>query len=236
MHTASLPCIFWVRPPFSPTPKYARILVKFIIQPDFMTDTQKKPWYKNPFMTIFVIGLPALVVVICIFFIIYAIRVQDSTVRDDWYMDGKMLYQDATRDQLAHDLGIFGIMRFDGDNVSFELRYPSDTLSSGKLRDSTPLEYPKMLAVSISHATDSTKDKDLSIRYVGENRYEGKVTLDETPAKYYLQVSNDGIHNWRLVHVQKLPAKNVAFSPLDSFDEERQVLPDQRDLRPAQNQ
>ncbi|WP_370688549.1 FixH family protein [Moraxella nasibovis] len=192
---------------------------------------QQEPWYKNPFMTVFVVGLPVLVVAVCIFFIVWSIRIQDSTVRDDWYMDGKTLYQDATRDKLAHDLGVFGVMRFDGEAVRFELNYPKNTLDTGTLRDGTPLTYPKSLAVSISHATDSSKDRDFTIKHIGENVYAGKVSLDATDAKYYLQVSNDGIHNWRLRHAQKLPAQNVVLSPLSSFDEGASTLPDQRDKR-----
>lgn len=196
----------------------------------------KEAWYKNPFMTVFVVGLPVFVVAVCIFFIVYSIKIQDSTVRDDWYMDGKTLYQDATRDKLAHDLGISGIMRFDGDQVKFELRYPTDTLETKKLRDGAPLSYPETLSVSISHATDESKDKDFQIKHIGENIYEGKVSLNGTPAKYYLQVSNDGMHNWRLIQTQKLPAQNAVFSPLSSFNEDRQSLPDQRDKRAMQNQ
>lgn len=196
-----------------------------------MNEVQKEPWYKNPFMVVFVVGLPALVVVVCLFFIGYSIKIQDSTVRDDWYMDGKTLYQDATRDKLAYDLGISGVMRFDGEKVRFELRYPKDSLASGKLKDGTPLQYPDILAVSISHATDESKDRDFSIKHISDNVYEGRVVLDDTPSKYYLQVSNNGIHNWRLIHVQKLPAKNAAMSPLSSFDNDGGALPDQRDKR-----
>ncbi|OOR87719.1 hypothetical protein B0181_09685 [Moraxella caviae] len=199
-----------------------------------MTTSQKEPWYKNPFMTIFVVGLPLLVVVVCIFFIIYSIKIQDSTVRDDWYMDGKTLYQDASRDQLAHDLGISGVMRLNGNAVEFELRYPEDTLTSGKLRDGTPLEYPELLSARFSHATDDNKDQDITLRHTADNRYSGKVQLDSTPAKYYLHVANEGVHNWRLIQSQKLPAQNVVFMPLSSFDETDQPLPDQRDKRPSQ--
>ena len=77
------------------------------------------PWYKNYMVTIFVIGLPAVVVVACIFFVFFSVKHKDATVRDDWYMDGKTLYQDASKDQLAHDLGAHGVMRFDGDVVTF---------------------------------------------------------------------------------------------------------------------
>lgn len=199
-----------------------------------MTDqSQNRPsaWYKNPFMTVFVVGLPALVVVVCIFFIIFSIKIQDSTVRDDWHMDGKTLYQDATRDKLAHDLGLTGVMRFDGDQVSFELNYPKHSLELGKLNNGDTLSYPEILKVSISHATDKNKDKDFDIKHIKDNLYQGQISLDDTPAKYYLQVSHSNPKNWRLIRSQKLPAKNVAFAPLSAFDETNQSLPDQKDKR-----
>lgn len=178
----------------------------------------KNIWYKNPILLIFVIGLPVSVVIICIFFIIFAIRVQDSTVRDDWYMDGKALFQDASKDQLAHDLGVTGVMRFDNDKIDFELKYPETTLQSQTLDF-----YPKTLNVKISHATDKTKDRDFVLTHAADNRYTGQVTLDAIPAKYYLQVDNGaGEHAWRLIHAQKLPAQNVPFFALKAFEQTKQ--------------
>lgn len=193
-------------------------------------------WYKNPFMTVFVIGLPTVVVVVCIFFIIYAMKIQDSTVRDDWYMDGKTLYQDASRDQLAYDLGVFGVMRFKDDGVvSFTLNYPKDSQQTDILSNGEPLTYPKTLLVNISHATDEQKDRDFTMHHVKDNLYQGKVKLDGERAKYYLQIASQDKLNWRLIQTQKLPAKNVAFAPLDSFKHENQSLPDQKNKRASQH-
>ena len=198
---------------------------------------QANIWYKNYMVLIFVIGLPVVVVVVCIFFIIYSIKIQDSTVRDDWYMDGKTLYQDASRDKLSHDLGISGIMRLTQEDqmtrVRFELNYPAQSLATQTFSDGTPLTYPKSLSVRISHATDNDKDRDFIMTHQTDNSYAGEVKLDPTPAKYYLQVSNDDDKNWRLVQHENLPKQNIAFVPLASFDEERSALPDQRDRRPS---
>ncbi|UNU73040.1 FixH family protein [Moraxella nasovis] len=195
------------------------------------TSQQKQAWYKNPYMTIFVVGLPVLVVVVCIFFIIYSINIQDSTVRDDWYMDGKTLYQDASRDKLAHDLGITGVMRFDGQSVLFELNFPKSAKNSHN--DNSPYTYPHTLSAKFSHATDSSKDRDFTLTHTTANRYTGTVKLDDIPSKYYMHISNDGKYNWRLIHAQKLPAKNAVFMPLSAFDETKMTLPDQRNKRPT---
>lgn len=191
-----------------------------------MTDLAKPKsdnrWYKNYMVLVFVIGLPVFVVIVCIFFIFYAIKHQDSTVRDDWYMDGKALYQDASKDKLAYDIGIAGIMRFldTGGQVVFELNYPAQSVQSGVLRDGTTLTYPKTLSVVISHATDKDKDRDFILTHTQGNIYTGTVNLDtHIPAKYYLQVTPNDSPQWRLIHSQKLPAKTVGFVPLAAFDQ-----------------
>lgn len=186
----------------------------------FGMSTTSTPWYKNYMLTVFVIGLPVFMVITCIIFIVFAVKVQDSTVRDDWYMDGKALYQDASKDQLANDLGVMGIMRFEGDEVRFELNYPKTAITTGILADGTPLYYPKTLNASISHATDKNKDKDFVLTHQTNNVYTAQVTLDPLPAKYYLQINTPAgtPKPWRLIHSQKLPANNIGFSPLSAFD------------------
>lgn len=187
------------------------------------------PWYKNYMLTVFVIGLPLAVVVACVFFVIYAIKVKDSTVRDDWYMDGKSLYQDASKDQLAHDLGLSGVMRFDGS--------PQDYQISFELKSALPIIYPATLTANISHATDKNKDRDLTLTHTTDNLYTGTVSLDGLPAKYYFNIIGDDTDKgtWRLTQNQKMPAKNVIFLPLKAFDDVAQTLPDQRHKRSQPN-
>lgn len=181
------------------------------------------PWYKNYMVAIFVIGLPAVVVVACIFFVFFSVKHKDATVRDDWYMDGKTLYQDASKDQLAHDLGAHGVMRFDGDVVTFELNFAKPVDSDA---------FSNNLSVRISHATDPKKDHDFTLTRIKDNLYQGKIALNfnEVRTKYYINI-NDDQHAWRLTQVQKLPAQNVIFQPLSAFDEVNQTLPDQRNKR-----
>ena len=196
---------------------------------------QANIWYKNYMVLIFVIGLPALVVIVCLYFIYFSIKIQDSTVRDDWYMDGKALYQDASRDQMTYDLGISGVMRFEQANdktrLRFELNYPADSIASNTLNDGTPLVYPDALSVKISHATDKSKDRDVTLVHQSDNVYYGEVVMDQSPAKYYVQIENNGAHNWRLVQHETFPINNISFHPLTSFDHTGNHLPDQRNKR-----
>ncbi|MFC6205782.1 MULTISPECIES: FixH family protein [Psychrobacter] len=179
-----------------------------------------QPWYKNYMVIIFVIGLPAFVVVACLWFVYYSYQIRDSVVRDDWYMDGKTLYHDVSRDKLTYDLDLHGQMQFaDNGDITFYLNYPEQSLQSGKLLNGTPLVYPDELALSISHATDIKKDRDVVLHHESANKYSAPaVNLDPVKAKYYLQVSNDGKEDWRMRDVAKLPRAKVSFDPLPVFE------------------
>ena len=187
--------------------------------PDFKHQ-DSQPWYKNYMVIIFVIGLPAFVVVACIWFVYYSYQIRDSVVRDDWYMDGKTLYHDVSRDKLTYDLDLHGQMQFtDNGAVIFYLNYPKQSLQSGKLLNGMPLTYPDKLALSISHATDIKKDRDVVLQHETGNKYSAKaVDIDPLKAKYYLQVSNDGQQDWRMRDVAKLPRAEVSFNPLPVFE------------------
>ena len=181
-------------------------------------DTQ--PWYKNYMVVIFVIGMPAVVVIACIWFVYYSYQIRDSVVRDDWYMDGKTLYQDVSRDKLTYDLDLHGQMQLaDNGDIVFYLNYPEQSLQSDELLNGTPLVYPETLELSISHATDIKKDRDVVRQHQEANKYSAQVDLDPLKAKYYLQVSNDGQNDWRMQDVAILPRAEVSFEPLSVFSE-----------------
>lgn len=180
-------------------------------------DTQ--PWYKNYMVVIFVIGLPAFVVIACLFLVYYSFIIKDSVVRDDWYMDGKALYQDVSRDKLAHDLDLHGKMQISADGqVTFYLNYPEQSLKSGKLLNGDPLTYPDKLELSVSHATDIKKDRTATLTHQQANIYRAQLDLDPIKSKYYLDISNEGKLNWRLRDVAILPRADLTFNPLKSFD------------------
>lgn len=178
-----------------------------------------QPWYKNYMVIIFVIGLPAFVVVACIFFVYYSYQIRDSVVRDDWYMDGKTLYHDVSRDKLTYDLDLHGKMQFsEAGDITFYLNYPEQSLQSGTLLNGEPVTYPDTLDLSISHATDIKKDRDVVLQHQSANKYTAQTDIDPLKAKYYLQVSNEGADDWRMQDVAKLPRTEVSFDPLPVFE------------------
>jgi len=177
-----------------------------------------QPWYKNYMVVIFVIGMPAFVVIACLWFVYYSYQIRDSVVRDDWYMDGKTLYHDVSRDKLTYDLDLRGKMQFTSNgDITFYLDYPQQSLQTGKLLNGEPLTYPDTLELSISHATDVKKDRDVVLEHQQGNKYSATVDIDSVKAKYYLQVSNDGKDDWRMQDVARLPRSEVSFNPLPVF-------------------
>lgn len=182
------------------------------INPTTQPKNSKQPisklWYKNYMVWIFVIGLPVVVVIACIFFIIYSVQIKDSVVRDDWYMDGKTLYADVSKDKLAHDLGLNGAMHIQKNQVNFQLHTPPQNFSM-----------PNELKVEISHATQVQKDRDFTLKHSANGNFSGTVELDQSAGKYYIIVHNPE-NSWRLRSVQTLPTdKKIDFKPLTSFDE-----------------
>lgn len=179
-----------------------------------VTTTHDKPisklWYKNYLVWIFVIALPLLVVLGCVGFVVYSVRIQDSVVRDDWYMDGKTLYADVSKDKLAHDLGLSGQLTLHSPDAQFVLNAPLNST----------FVPPQTLNVQISHATQIQKDRDFVMTKTPEGAYHGKVTLDNVQGKYYL-IIRDPQNTWRLQTRAQLPSPNaVVFQPLKAFDRE----------------
>lgn len=177
-----------------------------------------KLWYKNYMVWIFVIGLPLFVVVACIWFVFYSVEIQDSTVRDDWFMDGKTLYADVSKDKLAHDLGLTGqltLVKSNDPNIKIQPYTANFTLNVPTLDKFVP---PSELMVEISHATQKSKDRDFVVKKLANGSYGGLVNLDDSQGKYYI-VIHDPKNTWRLRAVEHLPtAKAIVFKPLKAFD------------------
>lgn len=156
------------------------------------------------------IGFPLFAVVACLYFLMYSIKIEDPVVRDDWYMDGKTLYADVSKDKLAHDLGLTGQMTITTQSVNFTLDAPA----------SDKFKAPEQLAVEISHATQKQKDRDFIVKRLSDGSYGGHVQLDPSKGKYYIVV-HDPANSWRLRAIEEFPtSKAINFKPLTAFDKQ----------------
>lgn len=176
--------------------------------------TISKLWYKNYMVWIFVIGLPVIVVIACIWFVFYSIQIKDSVVRDDWYMDGKTLYADVSKDKLAHELNLSATFKIENQQATFILQNYHKTNFS----------IPEQLQVQISHATQIKKDRDFTLTRqpnTSELIYTGQVDMDKDKGKYYIMIKNPE-NTWRLQRVQEFPMQNtIVLNPLKIFEEKR---------------
>lgn len=147
------------------------------------------------------------VVVSCIWFVFYSVKIEDSVVRDDWYMDGKTLYADVSKDKLAYDKGITGVMTILDHDIEFKLNTPTGS----------QFKAPNALKVEISHATQNVKDRDFVVNRGADGTYHGTVSLDPSQGKYYI-IIHDPANTWRLRTVQHLPTTEpLNFKPLNAF-------------------
>ncbi len=175
-------------------------------------------WYKNYMVLIFVIAMPLAVVIACIYLVIYSVQIKDTVVRDDWYMDGKTLYADVSKDKLSYDMGLSATMYIANDGkVVFDLQVPQGS----------SFNKPKTLNVEVSHATQIDKDRDFTISLANDGRYIGELKLDSQAGKYYIVV-HDVENTWRLRSTYNLPTNDILkFQPLKVFDEENTQTPKQ---------
>lgn len=177
------------------------------------TTTNQQPisklWYKNYMVWVFVIGLPIFVVIACIWFVFYSVQIKDSVVRDDWYMDGKTLYADVSKDKLAYDLGLSAQLSINNQIVKLIL-YSADKNFTA----------PPKLSVQISHATQIQKDRDFILTRQPNTEtisYLGQVDMDTSKGKYYIMIKNPE-NTWRLQHVQNFPTQDtIVLNPLKTF-------------------
>lgn len=176
--------------------------------------TKKQPWYKNYMVLIFVIVMPLSVVIACIWFVFYSVQIKDSVVRDDWYMDGKTLYSDVSKDKLAHDLNLSATMNISHNGqVTLKLITPNN------------FTLPETLNVEISHATQVNKDRDFNVTKTTDGQYVGQVSIDANLGKYYI-ILHDSKNSWRLRSTHNLPTTTTLyFKPLKAFDIPAENLP-----------
>ena len=158
-----------------------------------------QPWYKQPHMWL-VVAIPVAAVVLSFMYLGLALNGADTTVRDDWYMDGKALKQDLSRDVLSADRGLKATLTTSDSQLSVVLEQSDSALHENQLN------------VSFSHATKADYDFEVTALAVPSDplRYEAELSTEQirrlgTPGRYYVEVS--GV-DWRL--------KTKVQTPLES--------------------
>ena len=88
-----------------------------------ISNTSNEPitrWYQEPWVW-FIIGIISVTVVWGTYRVVYAFQNADQVVVDDYYKVGKAINQDLTRDRIAHELKISGVITLHPESGALEV-------------------------------------------------------------------------------------------------------------------
>jgi hypothetical protein len=161
----------------------------------------QKAWYRHPYLWL-VIALPALAVCVSLWFVSMSFRHQDDMVRDDWYMDGKTLQQDLSRDTNAVKWGI---------HAQFDLQ-PDGTITA-QLHSTTGRAFPALLWLNWYHPTHAEHDQQVTLQATNvAGQYRGSLApLPHMTGRYHLELEDGDV--WRLQDNVRLPATRLVLNP-----------------------
>jgi hypothetical protein len=133
-----------------------------------------EPWYRQGWPWL-LIALPASAVLGGIVTVFLAVQSPNALVVDDYYREGLAINQHKRRLEAAAELGLEGLLRSNGTQV---------TLS---LTSRTPVT-TEALTLKLIHSTRSELDREVTLRRTVDGRYSGRI--DELlPGVWYLRLS-----------------------------------------------
>jgi hypothetical protein len=161
----------------------------------------QKPWYKHPYLWL-VILLPALAVGVSLWFVSMAFLHQDDMVRDDWYMDGKTLQQDLSRDTAAVTSNIHATLSL----------HPDGTLLV-HIDGKAGTNLPALLWLNFYHPTHAKQDQHMTLRATDvAGQYSGTLAaLPTLKGRYHLELEDGNL--WRLQDDIHLPFSKMVLRP-----------------------
>ncbi|QND86648.1 FixH family protein [Chromobacterium vaccinii] len=144
-----------------------------------------RPWYKEPWPWI-LFGLPAVSVVVGIFFLMAAIKSDDGLVTDDYYKKGKAINMELRRDKAAAQMGLSAQLMFGSDGRSLRL------VTSSKVK------LPDTLSLSMIHPAQDDYDLSAVMTMAGPNLYQGILPKIPVNANHWYVQLEDHDKKWRI--------------------------------------
>ena len=167
-----------------------------------LTDTQNRPWYREPWPWLLA-AIPFATVIAGGVTLSLAISTEDSLVADDYYKRGLAINRDIAREQAADRLGIGARIRFAAADGQV-----SATLPSGTTR-------PASLVLRLQHPTRSALDITARLDRVSPDTYAGavrpaasshwRVTIEDPEGVWRLSGSWEASSPELALHATKLP-------------------------------
>ena len=145
-----------------------------------------KPWYREPWPWV-LIGIPALAVVGGGVTLWLAMTSNNALVVDDYYREGRAINRVIARDLEAERLGLRARLDDSSEGLRLELR----------AADPAPA-FPPTLRLRLVHATDAARDRDVTLRALGQGRYLGAGEHLPKAARWAVIIEEPG-RRWRLM-------------------------------------
>lgn len=157
-----------------------------------------RPWYREPMLAL-VIALPAAAVVAGIATAVIAARSSGDAGDPRVRRVAQVQTTDLQRDTLAAELGFRARATFAADGVV------SLAMQAGTWRGSA-------LRVTLRHATDAARDRELLLYRAGGNGYAGLLPAPLPAGAYNVEVAPDA-GGWRIVGRLEVGQSDVPLHP-----------------------
>ncbi len=148
--------------------------------------TDIDPWYRYLWPWL-LISIPALAVVGSGITLWLALTSNNDLVVDDYYREGRTINRTIARDQEAAHLGLRARIEDSSEGLRLELQ----------AADPAP-EFPATLRLRLVHATEAARDRDVTLRSLGQGRYLGAGEHLPSASRWAVVVEDPGAH-WRLM-------------------------------------
>ncbi len=149
-----------------------------------MQNTDKKPWYRYPFVWM-IIAIPSSAVIMGFHFFWLAVTSDDGLVADDYYKQGMAINRNLERDSSAKDNSISALFEMSNTENWIKLALDKGVLDT----------YPDTLQLKLQYAVHDHNDVDLVLNHGQGNQYIGIIKQPLIDGKWYLEVSHGA---WRL--------------------------------------
>jgi uncharacterized protein len=145
--------------------------------------TLPAPWYRQ-FWPWFIISIPASSILVGITLLTLAIRHPDPLVVDNYYKEGLAINQQLDRQQLAAEIGVQALVRFDAERELLSI----EALEAGRLQG--PLQ------LFLIHPTLAGQDRIVSLRADEQGRY--SLSMPESGnSRWHIALESEA-EGWRL--------------------------------------
>lgn len=132
-----------------------------------MYSTVEQPWYKQ-FWPWFLITLPSVVIIACLFTAYLAVKNPLSMVKKDYYQEGLTININKAELKQAKSLGLRAHMLFENNHVI-----------QVELNSSTVINYPSTLELNFNHPVDDAKDISLVLTLTRDKTYASELIKSE---------------------------------------------------------